>query len=124
MTAAGSQGDCWESGGQGRQDTEGRQGTLYQRQVHQGNHSQRGSEYTEGEHSIPLYSKVLTVLSPQAPRAEVVLVLSRSRSVTPADRSYDLIDASTYNFINSSRPPKILESPLDSKSLSAGSYQL
>ena len=58
----------------------------------------------------------------QAPRAEVVLVLSRSRSVTPADRSYDLIDAATatYNFINSSRPPKILESPLDSKSLSAG----
>jgi len=46
-------------------------------------------------------------------------VLSRSRSVTPADRSYDLIDAATYNFINSSRPPKILESPLDSKSLSA-----
>ena len=49
-----------------------------------------------------------------------MLVLSRSRSVTPADRSYDLIDAATYNFINSSRPPKILESPLDSKSLSAG----
>ena len=48
------------------------------------------------------------------------MVLSRSRSVTPADRSYDLIDAATYNFINSSRPPKILESPLDSKSLSAG----
>ena len=47
-------------------------------------------------------------------------MLSRSRSVTPADRSYDLIDAATYNFINSSRPPKILESPLDSKSLSAG----
>ena len=46
--------------------------------------------------------------------------MSRSRSVTPADRSYDLIDAATYNFINSSRPPKILESPLDSKSLSAG----
>ena len=40
--------------------------------------------------------------------------------MTPADRSYDLIDAATYNFINSSRPPKILESPLDSKSLSAG----
>ena len=59
----------------------------------------------------------------QAPRAEVVLVLSRSRSVTPADRSYcDLLDTRdpAYNFINSSRPPKILESPLDSKSLSAG----
>ena len=56
----------------------------------------------------------------QAPRAEVVLVLSRSRSVTPADRgNYDLIEAG-YNYINSSRPPKILESPLDSKSLMAG----
>lgn len=51
-------------------------------------------------------------------------MLSRSRSVTPADRSYDLIDAATYNFINSSRPPKILESPLDSKSLSAGEPRL
>ena len=61
---------------------------------------------------------------PQAPRAEVVLVLSRSRSVTPADRSYDLIDAATYNFINSSRPPKILESPLDSKSLSGGKISI
>ena len=50
-------------------------------------------------------------------------MLSRSRSVTPADRSYcDLLDTRdpAYNFINSSRPPKILESPLDSKSLSAG----
>ena len=56
----------------------------------------------------------------QAPRAEVVLVLSRSRSVTPADRgNYDLIEAG-YNYINSSRPPKILESPLDSKSLMSG----
>ena len=55
----------------------------------------------------------------KAPRAEVVLVLSRSRSVTPADRNYDLIEAG-YNYINSSRPPKILESPLDSKSLLAG----
>merc|ERR1719220_1288336 len=64
------------------------------------------------------HREALSIL--KAPRAEVVLVLSRSRSVTPADRSYDLIDASTYNFINSSRPPKILESPLDSKSLSAG----
>merc|ERR1719220_3262638 len=63
------------------------------------------------------HREALSIL--KAPRAEVVLVLSRSRSVTPADRSYDLIDASTYNFINSSRPPKILESPLDSKSLSA-----
>ena len=60
----------------------------------------------------------------QAPRAEVVLVLSRSRSVTPADRgNYDLIEAG-YNYINSSRPPKILESPLDSKSLMAGWFFL
>ena len=60
----------------------------------------------------------------QAPRAEVVLVLSRSRSVTPADRgNYDLIEAG-YNYINSSRPPKILESPLDSKSLMAGWFLL
>ena len=59
----------------------------------------------------------------QAPRAEVVLVLSRSRSVTPADRNYDLIEAG-YNYINSSRPPKILESPLDSKSLMAGNNYL
>ena len=60
------------------------------------------------------------MLTLQAPRAEVVLVLSRSRSVTPADRgNYDLIEAG-YNYINSSRPPKILESPLDSKSLMAG----
>merc|ERR1712079_517883 len=64
------------------------------------------------------HREALSIL--KAPRAEVVLVLSRSRSATPADRSYDLIDAATYNFINSSRPPKILESPLDSKSLSAG----
>ena len=59
----------------------------------------------------------------QATRAEVVLVLASGRSVTPADRSYcDLLDTRdpAYNFINSSRPPKILESPLDSKSLSAG----
>merc|ERR1719245_2806906 len=51
------------------------------------------------------HREALSIL--KAPRAEVVLVLSRSRSVTPADRSYDLIDAATYNFINSSRPPKI-----------------
>ncbi len=58
----------------------------------------------------------------QAPRAEVVLVLSRSRSVTPAtDYCYDRSDYPTYNYINSGRPPKILESPLDSKSLLSGS---
>jgi hypothetical protein len=62
------------------------------------------------------HREALSIL--KAPRAEVVLVLSRSRSVTPADRNYDLIEAG-YNYINSSRPPKILESPLDSKSLLA-----
>jgi len=63
------------------------------------------------------HREALSIL--KAPRAEVVLVLSRSRSVTPADRgNYDLIEAG-YNYINSSRPPKILESPLDSKSLMA-----
>ena len=57
----------------------------------------------------------------QAPRAEVVLVLSRSRSVTPAtDYCYDRSDYPSYNYINSGRPPKILESPLDSKSLLSG----
>merc|ERR1712024_321872 len=53
----------------------------------------------------------------KAPRAEVVLVLSRSRSVTPAEGAYDRSDYSSYNYLNSGRPPKILESPLDSKSL-------
>ncbi len=69
---------------------------------------------------------------PQAPRAEVVLVLSRSRSVTPAEGAYgggsgDYSGgsgvSSPYSYVNitSGRPPKILESPLDSKSLLAGS---
>merc|ERR1712106_1271298 len=62
------------------------------------------------------HREALSIL--KAPRAEVVMVLSRSRSVTPADRNYDLIETG-YNYINSSRPPKILESPLDSKSLMA-----
>ena len=59
----------------------------------------------------------------QAPRAEVVLVLSRSRSVTPADRSYcDLLDTRdpAYYIINSSCLPETLESSLDNNSLSAG----
>ena len=51
----------------------------------------------------------------------MVLVVSRSRSVTPLEGSgsYDRTDYATYNYINmsSGRPPKILESPLDSKSL-------
>ena len=75
----------------------------------------------------------------QSPRAEVVLVLSRSRSVTPAAESSSSFhdrscvttaesyaaaagSSSSYNYVNmsSSRPPKILESPLDSKSLLSG----
>jgi hypothetical protein len=39
--------------------------------------------------------------------------------VTPAERQYDFVEAG-YAYINSSRPPKILESPLDSKSLMSG----
>ena len=53
-----------------------------------------------------------------------MLVVSRSRSVTPLEGSgsYDRTDYSSYNYINmsSGRPPKILESPLDSKSLLSG----
>ena len=47
----------------------------------------------------------------QAPRAEVVLVLSRGRSVTLADPSYcDLLDNRdpAYYIINSSRLPETL----------------
>ena len=71
-----------------------------------------------------------TVFPFQAPRAEVVLVLSRSRSVTPAElggaydhRSASSSDFSPYSYVNvsSGRPPKILESPMDSKSLLSGS---
>ena len=57
-----------------------------------------------------------------------MLVLSRSRSVTPAEgvHGYDrTTDYAAYNYINmssSGRPPKILESPLDSKSLLSGTY--
>ena len=50
----------------------------------------------------------------------MVLVLSRSRSVTPAEGAYDRTDYPSYNYLNSGRPPKILESPLDSKSLLSG----
>ena len=61
----------------------------------------------------------------QAPRPDntVVLVLSRSRSVTPhGEGAYDRTDYPSYNYLNSGRPPKILESPLDSKSLLSGKY--
>merc|ERR1711902_54272 len=62
------------------------------------------------------HREALSIL--KAPRAEVVLVLSRSRSVTPhGEGAYDRTDYPSYNYLNSGRPPKILESPLDSKSL-------
>ena len=62
----------------------------------------------------------------------MVLVLSRSRSVTPAENgSFDRSGASSgdyaaYSYVNmnSNRPPKILESPLDSKSLLSGTRGL
>lgn len=62
-----------------------------------------------------MHREALNIL--KAPRTEVVLVLSRSRSVTPADRGNLDVSETTYNYINTNRPPKILESPLDSKSL-------
>merc|ERR1719245_2657296 len=61
------------------------------------------------------HREALSIL--KAPRAEVVLVISRSRSVTPAEGAYDRSEYPSYNYLNSGRPPKILESPLDSKSL-------
>ena len=63
----------------------------------------------------------------------MVLVLSRSRSVTPAENgSFDRSsgassgDYAAYSYVNmnSNRPPKILESPLDSKSLLSGNNNL
>ncbi|KAK8738249.1 hypothetical protein OTU49_004129 [Cherax quadricarinatus] len=67
------------------------------------------------------HREALTIL--KSPRPEVVLVLSRSRSVTPQESSGAESDGnfthrpSLINHITSPRPPKILESPMDSKSL-------
>ena len=43
--------------------------------------------------------------------------------MTPAEGAYDRTDYPSYNYLNSGRPPKILESPLDSKSLLSGMYE-
>ncbi len=59
----------------------------------------------------------------KAPRPEVVLVLSRSRSATPTpsgegERDAAEAAANSPGYVNAvTRPPRILESPLDSKSL-------
>ncbi|XP_037081647.1 splicing factor, arginine/serine-rich 19-like [Pollicipes pollicipes] len=56
----------------------------------------------------------------KAPRSEVVLVLSRSRSVTPHDPTSDEGGYQRPSISSiSSRPPKILESPMDNKSLAS-----
>merc|ERR1719222_1396661 len=47
------------------------------------------------------HREALSIL--KAPRAEVVLVLSRSRSVTPAEGAYDRSDYPSYNYLNSGR---------------------
>ncbi|KAG0726974.1 Pro-interleukin-16 [Chionoecetes opilio] len=67
------------------------------------------------------HKEALSIL--KSPRPEVVLVLSRSRSVTPQESNMTESDGnfshrpSLINHITSPRPPKILESPMDSKSL-------
>lgn len=67
------------------------------------------------------HKEALSIL--KSPRPEVVLVLSRSRSVTPQESSMTESDGnfihrpSLINHVTSPRPPKILESPMDSKSL-------
>ncbi|KAK4327584.1 hypothetical protein Pmani_001941 [Petrolisthes manimaculis] len=67
----------------------------------------------------------------KSPRPEVVLVLSRSRSVTPQESSGMNDGDGSYthrpaliNHITSPRPPKILESPMDSKSLVSDAAEL
>jgi hypothetical protein len=49
LTATGPQGDSRQSGGQGRQDTEGRQGPLHQREEHQGGQPQGGAQHSQGK---------------------------------------------------------------------------
>lgn len=67
------------------------------------------------------HKEALSIL--KSPRPEVVLVLSRSRSVTPQESNMTESDGSfihrpsLINHVTSPRPPKILESPMDSKSL-------
>lgn len=67
------------------------------------------------------HREALTIL--KSPRPEVVLVLSRSRSVTPQESNTTESEGSfvhrpaLINHVTSPRPPKILESPMDSKSL-------
>ncbi|XP_042240918.1 pro-interleukin-16-like isoform X2 [Homarus americanus] len=59
----------------------------------------------------------------KSPRPEVVMVLSRSRSVTPQESGGTESEGNfihrpaLINHVTSPRPPKILESPMDSKSL-------
>lgn len=69
-----------------------------------------------------------TISLSQSPRPEVVLVLSRSRSVTPQESGMSEGDGNythrpaLINHVTSPRPPKILESPMDSKSLVSGEF--
>lgn len=74
------------------------------------------------------HREALSIL--KSPRPEVVLVLSRSRSVTPQESGMSESDGSYshrpthINHVTSPRPPKILESPMDSKSLVSDAAEL